>query len=435
MKKSLYTAFLIIFLSLGLLLSLPIAIVGPSEAGANERLSSAPVFMKDGKLNDRFLLDTANWINDHFFLRQELISFNNLLNASVFQVSEKDSVILGTDGWLYYGSTLDDYTGQSPMTQKELSSAARNLELMAQFCAENGKQFVFMICPNKNSLYDANMPNMGAKSEVHDAQHLMDLLENVSYIDLFSAFSAQNQILYFKTDSHWDNCGAALGADLINQAFGISTNYFSGPFTSSAEYTGDLYEMLYPAVLGTDIQWIYEKPLNFTFQGKATRPDSITLITESQNDGILLAYRDSFGNLLFPYLAATYGNATFSRSTSYDLTKEADYVLVELVERNLSYLLSNVPIMPSPVVSDIPSGKTAGELEASIQPNAKAPQDLCLWNGSVDFEAGSRLYIQSAGIYYEAFHTENGFAVYLPQGQKPESLTIHCNETVVYKIT
>ena len=100
MKKYLYTAFLVAFISLGLLLSVGITAAGPSQAGANERLSQVPALLQNEKLNDRFLHDCASWINDHFFLRQELISANNLLNACLFQVSEKDSVILCSDGWM-----------------------------------------------------------------------------------------------------------------------------------------------------------------------------------------------------------------------------------------------------------------------------------------------------------------------------------------------
>jgi hypothetical protein len=396
---------------------------GPSEAGANERLSPAPVLWKDGQINDNFLFDTAVWFNDHFFLRQELISANNLLNTSLLQTSEKDSVILGTDGWLYYGSTLDDYTGRNPMSDRELSAASRNLELMAQYCAENNKRFTFMICPNKNSLYSGNMPDFGAVNLEHDGVKLLSLTENVTYVDLFEAFSQQDEILYFRTDSHWNSKGAALGADLINGSFGKTTDYFSGSFAQTNDYTGDLYEMLYPAFSGNESQPIYQGQLDFTFTGKQTRPDSITLLTQSSGSDSLLAYRDSFGNLLFPYLADSYGSARFSRSTSYDLTLDADYILIELVERNLRYLITYVPVMPSPVCQ-ISSAPPEGTTPVQRSTTKQVPQGTHLWTGNLDYNPGDRIYIESAGTHYEAFQTQDGFAVYLPEGQMPETVTI-----------
>lgn len=433
MKKYRYTAFLIVFLSLGLLLSAGITVNGPSFAGANERLSAEPSLFENETLNDHFLADSAAWVNDHFFLRQELISINNLLNATVFQTSEKDSVILGSNGWLYYGSTLDDYTGQNPMTDRELSAAARNLELMAQYCAENGKQFSFVICPNKNTLYSENMPDFGAVNEEHDAQKLLAMLQNVNCIDLFASFFAQDEVLYFQTDSHWNSRGAALGADLINASFGKESRYFEGNFRYTADYTGDLFEMLYPAFSGTEAQPIYDNELNYTFSGKSTRPDSITLQTESQASGSLLAYRDSFGNLLFPYLADSYGTAHFSRSTSYDLTKDADYVLVELVERNLRYLITNFPVMPSPVVQISPSGNHAGSIRADENSRANAPEGLSLWTGEVAFNPGDRIVVLCGGSYYEAFQTTDGFAVYLPS--KPEAVVLVSTTTTTYTVS
>ncbi len=433
MKKYLYSAFLVIFLALGLVLSAGIAVSGPSQAGANERLSPEPSLFKDEVLNDRFLSDLAAWVNDHFFLRQELISVNNLLSASVFHTSEKDSVILGSDGWLYYGPTLDDYTGQKPLTNRELSAAARNLELMAQYCTENGKQFTFVICPNKNSLYADHMPDFGAISTERNAQKLLCMLESVNYVDLFGAFSKEDEVLYFRTDSHWNSRGAALGADLINASFGKESHYFDGKFQNSPDYTGDLFEMLYPAFDGDEVQPVYADGLEFTFSGRATRPDSITLQTTSESDGSLLAYRDSFGNLLFPYLADSYGSAYFSRSTSYDLTKEADFVLVELVERNLRYLITNVPVMPSPIVSITPAD-TSNTITVRNDQRANTPEGLSLWTGQVEYSAGDRIYVLCNGDYYEAFQTADGFAVYLPNS--PESVTVQgSSSNITYTVT
>jgi hypothetical protein len=204
-----------------LVLSVGIWAYGPSQPGANEKLSATPaIHTKDGKWNDSFLRDTATWFSDHFYLRQELISVNNRISSILFQTSGEDSVILGKEGWLYFDSTLDNYTGQNAMTDKELSAAAHNLELMAQYCREQGKDFVFIIAPNKNSLYPQFMPDYGVVSAEHDAQKLLSRLENTPVIDLFSAFSSHDEILYFKTDSHWNSKGAALG-----QINGYNTDY------------------------------------------------------------------------------------------------------------------------------------------------------------------------------------------------------------------
>lgn len=439
MKKVFSLIFVAAFLLLSVTLSLGILVAGPSEAGANEVLSKDPaLFDKEGNFNTNILSDMSAWINDHFFLRQELISVNNAMTATLFQTSGEDSVILGKDGWLYYGSTLDDYTGLNGMTEQELYAAAKNIALMAEYCENMGRDFRFMIAPNKNSLYPQFMPDYGVKADIHDAHRLQELLAkmDVAYIDLFTvigeASATSISTLYFAHDSHWNDLGAALAADTINSQFGVQSGYYqSTNFSYPFNHTGDLFEMVYPAFADTEESWFYHGPaLEFEYTSKATRPDSITLTTASDNPGSLLVYRDSFGNLLYPFLADSYGAVRFSRSTSYDMTVESDYVLVELVERNLGYLITYIPVLESPVRDAQLPENTAGTLEAVLEAKAKAPKGMKLWKGTLpeNPDAGSAIYVSCDGTVYEAFCLkDNGFAVYLPEGKQPSAVAAMYN--------
>lgn len=437
-KNGLYGAFVGLFLAICLTFSLGTLAFGTSQAGANEQLQRQPTWLdKDGKINDNVLSDTAAWVNDHFFLRQELVSTDHYLTGALFQVSGVDSVILGKDGWLYYGPTVDNYTGLSALSEREVFAVSRNLFLMQQFCQSQGKEFAFLVAPNKNSLYPQFMPELGVQAAQPDGIRVLQQLEmlQVQTVDIYGAF-ANAPILYFETDSHWNPRGAALAADLVNQAFGKTSSYYAGPFQLAKEpYTGDLYEMLYPAFAGMEQQEVYAGQLAFSYEGNAQKPDSITLRTVSDKAGSLLAYRDSFGNVLYPYLADSYGTARFSRSTTYDLTGTETYVLLEIVERNLRTLLTNLPIMPSPLVEpDLPV--PSGETTAARDSKAKAPEGYCLWTGTLPQQPDttSSVYIGSGEQVYEAFLTENnGFAVYLPEGMEPEILAFQMNGSLYSK--
>ena len=437
MKKVLQISFITLILAMGLVLSVGILICGPSQPGANEKLSATPALHdKDGNWNDTFLKDTATWFSDHFFLRQELISLNNRVSAILFQTSGEDSVILGKDGWLYFDSTLDDYTGQNPMSDKELSAAAHNLEMMVAYCKAQDKDFLFIIAPNKNSLYPQFMPDYGIVSTEHDAQKLLSRLNSTPVIDLFSAYANEDEILYFKTDSHWNSKGAALAADLINEAFGKDSNYYGSSYSCTDDYTGDLYTMLYPALSGKESQPHYNGKLDFRYTSKSTQPDSITLLTESAKSGSLLVYRDSFGNLLYPYLADSYGSVRFSRSTSYDLTLDADHVVIELVERNLDYLITYIPVMPSSVCNISIPEHISGCLQMTSNPRASAPDGYQQWTGLVDYQAGDTICVVTDHGAYSAFQTKDGFGIYLPENEMPTDVVIVNSETQIrYQIT
>ena len=440
MKHNLFRwIFLTVFLLASLTLSLGMLIAGPSQVGANEQLSRTPVLTnRNGKWNPDILSDTADWISDHFFLRQELISLDNLLSATLTHTSGASDVILGNNGWLYYAPTLDDYTGQALMTERDLFCAAKNLDLMEEYCQNRGQKFVFLIAPNKNSLYPAQMPAYTTASPNRNAQRLFARLDaqKTAYIDLFSLFQAQTEVLYFTHDSHWNSRGAALGADAINAAFDRTSSYFTGDFSAVAAHRGDLYEMLYPAFQDPEHNPVYGGTLDFTYAGSATAPDSITLLTESDGEGTLLAYRDSFGNLLYPYLADSFSSARFSRSVSYDLTEPADCVLIELVERNLPYLIANLPVMPSPQREVTLPETVSGTVKLTA--SEKAPEGYIRLTGALPQtpDADSCVYVSCAGTVYEAFLTESdGFGVYVPADTPAETLAFCGNgQFLLYQI-
>lgn len=420
-KQVLPVCFLAVSLFLCLVLSVGIVFDGPSQAGANEQLSERPQLRtEEGAVNWDYLSQLSDWFRDRFFLRQELISLDHWLSAKLFSTSGDPGVILGREGWLYYTDTLADYTGTDPMSDRELFAAANNLALMADYCREQGREFLFVIAPNKNSLYSGNMPDYGHRTELSDAQRLMAALaaRNVPTLDLFAAFSQEEETLYFAHDSHWNTKGAALGADLINAAFGVESNYYGADFSETTAHAGDLYAMLYPAFTDPEQDHVYGGELNYSFTTSATRSDAIVLSTESSSPGSLLAYRDSFGNLLFPFLADRYGTARFARSTSYDLTKEADHVLIELVERNLSYLTENLPVMPAPQAEIILPETDSG----TISVTASSRNDMLQLKGQLpQADDDSPIYIISGGIAYEAFClNETGFGAYLPPECTPE---------------
>ena len=434
MKKVMYGLFIGLFLAMSLALSVGMVFIGPAQPAANEILAEAPALKtEDGAANWDVLSHTAAWIGDRFFLRNELIGLDRRLTASVLNTSGQSSVILGTDGWLYFTPTLANYTDTEGMTERELSNAAHNLSLMARYCEENGKQFLFVIAPNKNALYSDHMPSFGVKAEKTDAQRLHGLLKEkgVAYADLFGAFAAQNEVLYFAHDSHWNSKGAALGADVINSGFGRQSNYFGGDFSASEPHEGDLFAMLYPGSTDPEQNPVYGGKLQFAFTGRATKADAIVLETAGQGSGKLLAYRDSFGNLLYPYLADSFASATFSRSTAYDLTKEGEYVLVELVQRNLRYLITNIPVMPSPR-GDICPAVSQGTLTVKTAKKGGLLQVTGTLPGEAD-----RAYVVCDTGTFEAFLLEdNGFAANVPADSKAENIIYIIGETTqMYELT
>ena len=430
--KNTSVAFIAVFLLLCLAPSLGMLVFGPAQASANEILAAEPEPVNgDGGVNMEYLPQLAGYVSDRFWLRQELITLGRKLQSAVFSSSGEDSVILGQDGWLFYASTLGDYTGVEGLTERELFAASRNLYLMNEYCRSIGVDFLFTAAPNKNSLYGAYMPATGQVAETHDAQRLYALLSawNVPYLDLFEVFNAETETLYFAHDSHWTSRGAALAADSINAAFGIESGYFSGAFSPQA-HSGDLYEMLYPAGHDGEQDLVYTPAIQISYgSGGGTRPDSVTINTTGSGEGVLLACRDSFGNNLYPYLADSFAAARFSRSTTYDLTLlsglQADCLLIELVERNLGYLLDYTPVLPCPERELPLPERRSGTLPITVGSGSASGLTLCQGSLPLDIDADSPVYIVCEGQTFEALLGRRGFSAWLPEGSQPQLVLLY----------
>ena len=146
--------------------------------------------------------------------------------------------------------------------------------------------------------------------------------------------------------------GAQLAAQtLLKELKGSEAEFDSRINGKTSPHTGDLYEMVYPAGSETEQDTAYD--FTYQYDEKFHSADDITIHTEnSAADGSIFVYRDSFGINLHPFLAQSYGNACFSRNMPYLLTavteEQPDVLLVELVERNLNWLLERAPEMPAP---------------------------------------------------------------------------------------
>ena len=302
MKKTLSLIFTVLFLAVCLVPGLGLLLTGGADAAANEILPAAPVIAADGDFNPDFLAETADYVNGRFSFRLEGITAWAKLNAALFRTSTAENVLLGRDGWLFYAPTIHDYTGDAPMTARELYCAARTLYLLQEYAENRGGDFLFTAAPNKNTLYPEYMPARTRLGSVSDMDALYALLGDmgVSYLDLRDVFSQEAEPLYFKTDSHWNAKGAALAADALLAALSRESDYFSGTVSAGNTHRGDLYEMLYPA--GKELEEDFAYAPGFSFTANTDNPDRVTITTESGvGTGALLCYRDSFGRNLYPY--------------------------------------------------------------------------------------------------------------------------------------
>ena len=423
------------FLCACLIPSLGMLILPEEPAAANQTLAQPPsLTTQDGSLNVQVLDEVTDYVQDHFALRQRLITANAALESAVFQTSAQDSVLLGREGWLFYRETVEDYLRTDPLTDRELFCAARTLALLTEYAQTRGASLTFTAAPNKASLYPQYLPYVGTPLEgADDIDRLIPLLEaqGVAYADLFAPFRREDQVLYHATDSHWTNWGAALAHDTLMDSLGGSdwSPWFTQSWHTENTHRGDLYEMLYPTGEMLEGEVMFSREFTFRHVRPIRSPEDQRIETENPGKaGNLLMFRDSFGNTLYPFMAEDFGHAVFSRSMPYQMAlleeSGVDTVVIELVERNLNYLVESAPIFPAPerlLSGQPPQGAAAASITAADDGRLAGCIRLeGTLSGPIDVD--SPIYIQLGALLYEASPAGTGgegespFTLYVPAG-------------------
>lgn len=449
MKKA-KLIFISIFIVLCLIPSVGMLIFGEAQPAANEVLTGRPsVTTRSGELNLSFLSDVSDYIADRFAFRQELATAWAGVNAKLLGTSVEEQVILGSDGWLYFSDTLPDYMGQG-MSDTELRYLANDLALMQEYIESQGKYFIFTVAPNKNSIYSEHMPeyieNRHSESNAARVGAYLDAA-GVNYLDLFDILGNEEN-LYYKTDTHWNSRGAALAADGLLNMLDRGGDYSTASFAVSEEHRGDLYEMLYPAGRATETATVYGGEFSYVCESDPNGGNAITIKTSCDGgSGGLMCWRDSFGIALYPYLAQSFVAATFSRSADYDLTlaDSADTVIIELVERNLSNILSREPTFPAPVrelsatanvgtiAVDYDEAKS-GVMSGYVRVSGELGADI--------LDPGGHVYIAAGDTAYEAYVCVSSgsdslrFFAWIPAGNAAHQVITTLNsEYTAYQIS
>ena len=213
------------------------------ETTENTELASFPSLKTEEGWNHEYLSEMGAYFEDHFALRQYWVTANALLRKNVIQSSATDQVVLGKNDWLYFSGTTADYQGTNLFSEREMNAILHNLKLIQNYAQQQGSAFYLMVPPNKNSLYDENMPYYYQKGDESNLKMLTERFqqEGISYIDLYGAFQEKEEVLYFQRDSHWNNQGALLAyRNLMEQVGKDYETYLNAPFDVEKVHSGDL---------------------------------------------------------------------------------------------------------------------------------------------------------------------------------------------------
>lgn len=156
------------------------------------------------------------WYQDRLRYRDKAIKRWKNINFT-FGVVLSDSLVLGKNGWL-----LNKYSciNKFETPQKK----ADKIKELQNYCEQNGKKFIFMLPPNKESVYRDYFPeNIQKKYKSpeywHEQAYNLLTANSINYLSvnkqLNGARKNEKHDLYFSDDHHWSYYGSAIAADLL----------------------------------------------------------------------------------------------------------------------------------------------------------------------------------------------------------------------------
>lgn len=345
------------------------------------RLAERPDMPVDTEALIGYPRQFEKYFDDQFPFRTLLIQGNNYLNIKILKKSDQHHVLMGHEGWLFYTreKLLQDFCGQVPFTEEKLEGFRRMVEAKRNWLAARGIVYIFVIPPNKQTVYAEYMPERFARvrgrTRMDQLTAYMQTHSDVTLVDLrpsLMAAKSRHQI-YFRNDTHWNDIGALIGYGEIMRAIGHALGRDVGVIRVLEDYTvskkerhgGDLTAMLGLSAYFTEDEFILtyrgadetcaERQELPNYLGRSWKPfrDPLAMSCPKAR-GTMLTFRDSFMNRMVPYISEHFRRSMFVTSFNYDAEifkavvekEQPNIVIDECGERMLYYLKTDAMYRP-----------------------------------------------------------------------------------------
>jgi len=305
-----------------------------TEAVEGRLPNTRPKISLNKGLHD-FPTNFESYYNDHFGFRSALLRIGGYIGVKYANVSLSPDVIIGKEGWLFLrsGQTLENYRGGPVFNNVDLELWKRSLERRQQWLAQRGIKFLFVVAPDKQTVYREFMPDK--YSRLHDpspAQQLVDYLNAHSSVNvlpllgpLVKAKASGGERLYFRHDTHWNTMGAYVGyheiIERLHEWFPDLKPKERSEFQVVMDYRkGDLARMIgmpdysagnEPTLIPLVAIKTSSTPLKVEGTDLPARWNFITQAPDIANKTKVVMIHDSYTWLLSPFLSADLSQITY----------------------------------------------------------------------------------------------------------------------------
>ena len=268
----------------------------------------------------------------------------------------------GKENWLFLGNSYDKSVEKLKLVNTPDPQDIENISLKMQEIANVANTFnvqvIFMMGPNKESIYPEFLPTTLIPSDTKYSSYFLNALRKIPQLNVYDpTFDLKNAkesegLLYWKTDTHWNQKGAYIAFKGLVKDLPIPSPKVE--FKQGPTYAGDLIGISklekFPLskldnwVLNRDKEVISsEKILPDEHESSFGHPKIVTT-SNALTDKYIWVVGDSFSHSLTPYLNATFKNVKYVGHWVDKLDnlpkelakadKKPDIILIERVERS-----------------------------------------------------------------------------------------------------
>jgi hypothetical protein len=323
----------------------------------NRAMADFPKLQPGGRGLQAYLAGLEAWFNDHFGFRKCLVQWNNKLRWSLFKDVTTRSALVGKENWLYIkdGQMIEHYRGQLQFTPEQLHDWQVLLEKRRDWLARRGITYLFVVAPDKQTIYPENLPDWMTKiqpqTKLDQFFAYMRAHSTVPVLDLRPVLieAKQTRPTYLKTDTHWNVFGGFVAyQELVrNLAKALpALKLEPAPITSfdvtnRLEPGGDLNKILGLSLTESNAYFLVPKPELPRFTVPLSTPENLTETKFTNNPrtrGRVIIFRDSFAENWIQFLGYNFNQVTYLFQNNLDPNRiaqnpSADIVVSEMVER------------------------------------------------------------------------------------------------------
>jgi alginate O-acetyltransferase complex protein AlgJ len=308
-----------------------------------------------------FVNGLESYFNDHFGCRKCLLQWHNKLRWTLFKDQNTRNVLVGKDGWLFYtqNQMIDHYTGLLQFTPEQLHQWQVLLEKRRDWLAKQGIAYLFVVTPDKHTVYPEYLPDWLIKSKIRSQTKLDQFVaymhehSTVPILDQRKVVIDAKHIYptYFKTDVHWNFFGAFVAYQQLMEALdqlrpGLDKPLPLSDFTVTnwviPEMTvgGDLAKILGLKMTEHNSYCLFPKSGPAPFTSKIAPPDHPKEPRYTDNPkakGRMIIFQDSFAMNWLQFLGYHFNNVTYLWqyyfNPAYIEAHKPDIVVTEMNER------------------------------------------------------------------------------------------------------